>query len=123
MIEPLTNGEVIRAEQRGCLVLSLNGWKKIRRTKTRFEVMERINSTCDKLIGNINNDTFGRGTVVAAMQKQIWRDISGYEGRYQVSNFGRGYWGTCQNFRRQPRKNQRSSDGENLSVCRWKNSY
>ena len=92
LIEPLTNGEVIRAEQRGCLVLSLSdsdqiwidnaintlvtpdstmdeGWKKIRRTKTRFEVMERINSTCDKLIGNINNDTLGRGTVVAAMQK------------------------------------------------------
>ncbi|MBR4382051.1 MAG: phage tail sheath subtilisin-like domain-containing protein, partial [Selenomonadaceae bacterium] len=94
LIEPLTNGKVIRAEQRGCLVLSLNdsdqiwidnaintlvspdanadeGWKKIRRTKTRFEVMERINSTCDKLIGNINNDTLGRGTVVAAMQKQL----------------------------------------------------
>lgn len=94
LIEPLTNGEVIRAEQRGCLVLSLSdsdqiridnaintpvspnanmdeGWKKIRRTKTRFEVMERINSTCDNLVGNINNDTLGRGTVVAAMQKQI----------------------------------------------------
>ncbi len=94
LTEPLTNGEIIRAEQKGCLCLSLNsndqiwidsaintlvtpdsnmddGWKKIRRTKTRFEVMERINSTCDKLIGNINNDTLGRGTVVAAMQKQL----------------------------------------------------
>lgn len=92
LLEPLTNGEVIRAEQKGCLVLSLNdsdqvwidnaintlatpdanmddGWKKIRRTKTRFEVMERVNATCDRLIGNVNNDELGRGTVVGAMQK------------------------------------------------------
>lgn len=89
LIEPLTNGEIIKAEQKGCLVLSLNdydqvwidsaintlvttdatmdaGWKKIRRTKTRFELMDRVNTTHDELIGNINNDADGRATVIAA---------------------------------------------------------
>ena len=91
LIEPLTNGEIIRAEERGCLVLSLNnedqvwidnaintlvtpddnqddGWKKIRRTKTRFEALERVNTTCDRLIGKINNNRTGRGTIMAAAQ-------------------------------------------------------
>ena len=91
LIEPLTNGEMTRAEEKGCLVLSLNnedqvwidnaintlvtpddnqddGWKKIRRTKTRFEVIERVNNTCDRLIGKINNDRTGRGTILAAAQ-------------------------------------------------------
>ena len=94
LIEPLTNGEIIRAEQKGCLVLSLNdsdqvwidnaittlvtegsemdaGWKKIRRTKCRFELMDRINRTHDRLVGNINNDYNGRATVVAAAQRII----------------------------------------------------
>ncbi len=94
LIEPLTNGEMIQAEQKGCLVLSLNdedqiwidnaintlitegtdqdaGWKKIRRTKCRFELMDRINRTHDRLIGKINNDENGRATVVAAAQRII----------------------------------------------------
>lgn len=94
LAENLSNGQIIRAEQKGCLVLSLNaenqvqvdaaintlitagtdmddGWKKIRRTKCRFELMDRINRTCDKLVGFLNNDVNGRTTVVAAMQKVI----------------------------------------------------
>lgn len=94
LLEPLTNGEMIRAETKGCLVLSINdddqiwvdnaintlvtlganmdeGWKKIRRTKCRFELMDRINRTHDKLIGNINNDDNGRATIIAAAQKVI----------------------------------------------------
>lgn len=94
LIEPLTNGEVIRAEQKGCLVLSLNyndqiqidnaintlvtpdsncddGWKKIRRVKTRFEVVDRINATCEPLIGRVNNDSNGRGTIVTVAQGVI----------------------------------------------------
>lgn len=94
LAEDLSIGEMTRAEQRGCLVLSLNaddqiqidaaintlvaedaerdaGWKKIRRTKCRFELMDRINRTCDNLIGFVNNDVAGRATVVAAMQKVI----------------------------------------------------
>lgn len=91
LIEPLTNGEIIRAEEKGCLVLSLNnedqiwvdnaintlvtvnndmdeGWKKIRRTKCRFELMDRVNTTCDRYIGRLNNDDNGRATLVSAMQ-------------------------------------------------------
>ena len=94
LTEPLTNGEIIRAETKGCLVLSVNdddqvwidsaitslvtpdatmdeGWKKIRRTKTRFELMDRVDSTCEKLVGNVNNDTDGRQTIMAAAQKVI----------------------------------------------------
>ena len=94
LTEPLTNGEIIKAETKGCLVLTLNdsdqvwidsaintlvtpdatmdeGWKKIRRTKTRFELMDRVDSTCEKLVGNVNNDTDGRQTIMAAAQKVI----------------------------------------------------
>lgn len=94
LTEPLTNSEIIKAIRKGCLVLTFNaddqiwveaavntlvtsdsdmdeGWKKIRRTKCRFELMDRVNSTCDKLIGKINNDTDGRQTVMAAAQKVL----------------------------------------------------
>ena len=94
LTEPLTNGEIIKAETKGCLVLTLNdsdqvwidsaintlvtpdatmdeGWKKIRRTKTRFELMDRVDSTCEKLVGNVNNDTDGRQTIMATAQKVI----------------------------------------------------
>lgn len=94
LVEPLTNSEIIRAIRKGCLVLSINdsdqiwveaaintlvtpdadmdeGWKKLRRTKCRFELMDRVNSTCDKLVGKINNDTDGRQTVMAAAQKVL----------------------------------------------------
>lgn len=94
LVESLTNGEIIRALRKGCLVLSLNdsdqiwvesaintlvtpdadmdeGWKKLRRTKCRFELMDRVNSTCDKLTGKINNDIDGRQTVMAAAQKVL----------------------------------------------------
>lgn len=94
LIEPLTNGEIIKAEQHGCYVLSLNdsdqvwidnsintlvtcdedqdeGWKKVRRTKCRFELMDRINRTHDKLVGKVNNDANGRATVIAAAQRVI----------------------------------------------------
>ena len=92
--EPLTNGEIIKAEQKGCLVLSLNdsdqvwvdsaintlvtcnedqdeGWKKIRRTKCRFELMDRVDSTCEKLVGKVNNDTDGQQTVIATAQRVV----------------------------------------------------
>ena len=94
LLDDMTNGEMIQAEQKGCLVLSLNdegqiwidnainslvtlgndqdeGWKKIRRTKCRFELMTRINRTCDRLIGRLNNDTNGRATLITAMQSII----------------------------------------------------
>ncbi len=94
LTEPLTNSEMVKAIRKGCLILSLNdsdqiwvesgintlvtpdsdmdeGWKKLRRTKCRFELMDRVNSTCEKLVGKINNDTDGRQTVIAAAQKVL----------------------------------------------------
>ena len=85
--EKLTNTEVTNAEKKGCIVLTYNkekqvwidsaintliapadnqddGWKKIRRVKTRFELMRRINEATDNLVGKIDNDQNGRSTVV-----------------------------------------------------------
>ena len=89
--EKLTNTEMIAAEKMGCLVLSYNkakqvwidnaintlitpkdnqddGWKKIRRVKTRFELIRRINTTSDDLVGKVDNDANGRATVIAQLQ-------------------------------------------------------
>lgn len=94
LLEPLTNGEIIKAEQKGCIVLTVNdedqiwidnaintlvtpnadqdeGWKKIRRTKCRFEMMDRINSTIDKYVGKVNNDDDGRATIIATGKKVL----------------------------------------------------
>ena len=40
------------------------GWKKIKRTKVRFELFQRLNDSVEGLIGNINNDPDGRMTVI-----------------------------------------------------------
>lgn len=89
LVESLTNTQVINALKKGCLVLTKNesgqvwieqgintlitpsgeqdeGWKKIRRVKTRFELMQRVDDTTEKLIGKVDNDTDGRATIVAA---------------------------------------------------------
>lgn len=89
--EKLTNTEMIAAENKGCIVLSYNrskqiwidnaintlvttadnqdeGWKKIRRVKTRFELIRRINTTADDLIGKVDNDKNGRATVISQIQ-------------------------------------------------------
>ncbi len=91
LAEPLTNSQIEKALAKGCIVLTVNasdqiwiesaintlvtpsgnqdeGWKKIRRTKTRFELIERIVATTDPLIGQINNDSDGRATFIAAAQ-------------------------------------------------------
>lgn len=112
LLENLSNGQMIQAEEKGCFVLSLNdedqvwidnsintlitlgndqdeGWKKIRRTKCRFELMTRVNRTCDKLIGRLNNDANGRATIVTAMNSVI-REMIGerklFEGSYAAED-------------------------------------
>ena len=42
------------------------GWKKIKRVKVRFELMQRIADTVELLVGRINNDNDGRMNVVQA---------------------------------------------------------
>lgn len=91
LLEKLTNTQMIAAEKKGCIVLSYNnskqvwidnaintlitpadnqddGWKKIRRVKTRFELIRRINITTDGLVGKVDNDTNGRATVISQIQ-------------------------------------------------------
>lgn len=48
-----------------------DGWKKIRRTSTRFELFDRIDRTLAPLIGKINCDSNGIADVVSAAQKVI----------------------------------------------------
>ena len=89
--ELLTEGTINRAELSGCLVLTLNaarkvwidaaintlvtlnknqdaGWKKIRRTRTRFELLTRANRTVDELVGQVDNDTAGRMAIMDAIR-------------------------------------------------------
>lgn len=91
ILEKLTNTEIVAAEKKGCIVFSYNstkqvwidnaintlivpadnqdeGWKKIRRVKTRFELIRRINIVTDALTGKVDNDTNGRSTVISQIQ-------------------------------------------------------
>ena len=91
LAEALTNTQIESALLGGCLVLTTNssgqvwieqgintlitptgnqdaGWKKIRRVKTRFELMQRIGDTVEPLVGKVDNDPDGRGAVIAAGQ-------------------------------------------------------
>ena len=88
VVGPLTNTQIIECLQSGALVFTTSstgavwieqgintlttlsadqdeGWKKIRRTKTRYELLQRINESSEPVIGNVNNDSNGRATVIA----------------------------------------------------------
>lgn len=88
--EMLTNSEIINAQKHGCIVLARNtkrqiwidsaintltdlpddkdeGWKKIRRVKTRFELLRRCNEATDNLIGIVDNDSDGRKTIIGKL--------------------------------------------------------
>lgn len=94
LTDALTPTQIINAEKKGCLVLTINasgqiwidsaintlvtpgdnqddGWKKIRRTKTRYELLYRCNTQADNLIGKVDNDTNGRATVVSQLQSVV----------------------------------------------------
>ena len=85
--EALTNAQYEEAIKKGMLTFSVSaagtvwveqgvntlvvpsqledeGWKKIKRTKVRFELFQRLNDTVEGLVGKINNDEDGRMTVV-----------------------------------------------------------
>ena len=87
LTETFTNNQYERAISAGMLTFSLSasnavwiesgintlaspesnddeGWKKIKRTKIRFELMQRLNDTVEPLIGRINNDNDGRMTII-----------------------------------------------------------
>lgn len=89
--ENLTNTIITKAETMGCFVLAYNtkrqvfidsaintlnniddeldeGWKKIRRTKTRYELIRRMNGITDELNGKVDNDNNGRAAIIAQLQ-------------------------------------------------------
>ena len=94
IVGALTNAEVEEALLSGALVFTMSaqkqvqieqgintfvtvtadydaGWKKIRRVKTRDNLIDRIAFTWDPLIGKINNSPDGRATLIAAAQGVI----------------------------------------------------
>ena len=94
IIDALTNAEVEEALENGMIVFTRSranqiqieqgintlvtpsasqddGWKKIRRTRTRFELMDRCDAAIEPLIGRVNNDSAGRALMRATMQTQI----------------------------------------------------
>lgn len=94
LLEPMTNSQIISALKSGCIVISKSksdqimvekgintlvtpgqdkdkGWKKIRRTKTRFEMMDRVERTLEPFVGIVNNDNNGRAAIIAAGQSVL----------------------------------------------------
>lgn len=90
--ELFTNSQYEKAIKNGCLALSYNandevwidsanntmvhtddahdeGWKKIRRVRTRYELMYRVNTQADAMSGKVDNDINGRATIVGKLQK------------------------------------------------------
>lgn len=88
IVGPMTNTQIIEALQSGIMLFSYSathavwieqgintltsltadqdaGWKKLRRVKTRHELMQRLNESCEPLIGAITNDNNGRNTLTA----------------------------------------------------------
>ena len=93
LTESLTNSQYIQTINSGMLVFSVSslgniwvesavntltsisnsskddtGWKKIKRVKVRFELMQRINDTVEPLVGRVNNDPDGRANVLQTAQ-------------------------------------------------------
>lgn len=88
LVGGLTNAQINECLQSGCLVFSMSatgnvwidqgintlvtlgtdqdaGWKKIRRQKTRYELIQRILRSSEGIIGTVSNDSNGRATFVA----------------------------------------------------------
>ena len=92
--EGLTNAQIKKALKAGCLVVSVSknrqvqiekaintlvmpganqdeGWKKIRRVKERFELMDRIDTLVEPMIGKVDNDADGRAAIIATAQRVV----------------------------------------------------
>ena len=90
LLEPMTPTQMVKAEKKGGLVLSYNtdkkvwidnaintlvtpadnqdeGWKKIRRVKTRYELTYRMTRQAEQLVGKVDNDQNGRATLISQM--------------------------------------------------------
>lgn len=112
VLERLTPSQMTKAETMGCIVLSMNpdkqvwidnaintlitpaenqdkGWKKIRRVKTRFEMLRRCNQTTDNLVGKVDNDSNGRKTIISNLNAVGSDMIS--EGKLKYFNAAESY--------------------------------
>lgn len=99
VVGALTNTEIENAINSGALVFTYNarkqvqieygintlvtpaadqdaGWKKIRRVRTRDNLIDRIVATWDDLVGKVNNNPDGRAALIAAAQGVINQMIS-----------------------------------------------
>jgi hypothetical protein len=99
IIGPLTNTQIVECLAAGAIVFTVSasgavwieqgintltvlsadqdaGWKKIRRTKTRFELITRILENSEGIIGNVGNDSNGRATFVAIANGVIGQMIA-----------------------------------------------
>lgn len=57
-----------------------DGWKKIRRTKVRFEIIDRLDRVLGPKVGRVSNDTDGIADVIQAGQR-VLDAMSGTEGK------------------------------------------
>jgi hypothetical protein len=94
IVGALTNSQIEKAINSGMMVFTFNslkqiqveydintqvtlsadqdaGWKKNRRVKTRFNLIDRIVANWEPLIGKVNNDADGNATLIAAGQAVI----------------------------------------------------
>ena len=106
--EKLTNAQYVDAIKNGLLLLSVGpdnqvwfdsgintliipdedqdeGWKKIRRVKTRYELMDRINRTLEPKVGRINCDTDGISYIIQCAGEIIKAMVS--EGKLYSGTF------------------------------------
>lgn len=106
--EKLTNSQYVKAIENGLLLVSMgpngqvwfdagmntltvpteeqdDGWKKIRRVKTRYELMDRIDVTLAPKIGNINCDADGIAYIIQCATGVIKEMIA--EGKLTAGSF------------------------------------
>lgn len=99
IVGPLTHTEIVECLASGAIVFTVSasgavwieqgintlitlganqdaGWKKIRRTKTRFELIQRILENSEGIIGNAGNDSNGRATFIAIANGVIGQMIA-----------------------------------------------
>lgn len=99
VVEKLTNAQIEKAIQSGMIVFTKSprgqvrveygittftqptaeldeGWKKIRRVRTRYELLDRIALTLDPYVGDLDNSPDGRAFVVSLMNGIIQDMVS-----------------------------------------------
>ena len=53
-----------------------DGWKKVKRTKIRYELMTRVDQTIAPKIGKINNNADGRAEIIIAVNELLKKMVN-----------------------------------------------